>query len=126
MWPSCCLAAALGKITDQRNPGTCIHEGPLKSIKIVKGDANCQKGGTTRLVGTQCQSLPLFEALPDTLEVPILLKWEMIFLSILKAGAGITIKQYSGITNTLVMLYYPTFYDQTIEKPKEHRETIVL
>jgi aconitate hydratase len=30
--------------------------------------------------GLNIKSLPLFEALPDTLEVPILLKMEMIFL----------------------------------------------
>jgi aconitate hydratase len=74
-----------GKITDPRDLEhyltSPIHNGksPLKSR--LKGDANCQKGGTTELIkGPNIQSLPLFEALPDTLEVPILLKWEMIFL----------------------------------------------
>jgi aconitate hydratase len=49
-------------------------------IKIVKEMLIAPKGGTTELIkGPNIQSLPLFEALPDTLEVP-LLKWEMIFL----------------------------------------------
>jgi aconitate hydratase len=74
-----------GKITDPRDLETLLNisypqwKEPAK-IKIVK-EMLIAKGRHNRIdKGPNIQSLPLFEALPDTLEVPILLKWEMIFL----------------------------------------------
>jgi aconitate hydratase len=71
-----------GKITDPEISKHYLHllstmESPLKSkIKEM-----LIKGRRPELIkGPNIQSLPLFEALPNTLEVPILLKWEMIFL----------------------------------------------
>jgi aconitate hydratase len=73
-----------GKITDQEISKHYLSPYPQwkepAKIKIVKEMLIAKRAAQELIKGLNIKSLPLFEALPDTLEVPILLKWEMIFL----------------------------------------------
>jgi aconitate hydratase len=135
--PETAAAAALtGKITDPRDLETLLKisypqwKEPAK-IKIVKEMLIAPNGGKTELVkGPNIQTLPLFEALPDTLEVPILLKMgdDISTDGILKAGAEV-LPLRSNIPEISKYSYYAidsTFYDRAIENQKEHEGYCVI
>jgi aconitate hydratase len=135
--PETAAAAALtGKITDPRDLETLLNisypqwKEPAK-IKIVKEMLIAPNGGTTKLIkGPNIKTLPLFEALPDTLEVPILLKMgdDISTDGILKAGAEV-LPLRSNIPEISKYSYYaidPTFYDRAIENQKEHEGYCVI
>jgi aconitate hydratase len=135
--PETAAAAALtGKITDPRDLETLLNisypqwKEPAK-IKIVKEMLIAPNGGTTELIkGPNIKTLPLFEALPDTLEVPILLKMgdDISTDGILKAGAEV-LPLRSNIPEISKYSYYaidPTFYDRAIENQKEHEGYCVI
>jgi aconitate hydratase len=135
--PETAAAAALtGKITDPRDLETLLKisypqwKEPAK-IKIVKEMLIAPNGGKTELVkGPNIQTLPLFEALPDTLEVPILLKMgdDISTDGILKAGAEV-LPLRSNIPEISKYSYYAidsTFYDRAIENQKKHEGYCVI
>ena len=135
--PETAAAAALtGKITDPRDLESLLNisypqwKEPVK-IKIVKEMLIATNGHTTELIkGPNIKTLPLFEALPDTLEVPILLKMgdDISTDGILKAGAEV-LPLRSNIPEISKYSYYaidPTFYDRAIENQKEHEGYCVI
>jgi aconitate hydratase len=135
--PETAAAAALtGKITDPRDLETLLNisypqwKEPAK-IKIVKEMLIAPNGGETELIkGPNIQTLPLFEPLPDTLEVPILLKMgdDISTDGILKAGAEV-LPLRSNIPEISKYSYYaidPTFYDRAVENQKEHEGYCVI
>jgi aconitate hydratase len=73
---------------------------------------------------TQYQSLPLFEALPDTSSI-LLKMGDDISTGIQKRGWYYHYAQYSEISKYSYYAIDPTFYDRAIENQKKH-ETIVL
>ncbi|WP_339921539.1 aconitate hydratase [uncultured Flavobacterium sp.] len=135
--PETAAAAALtGKITDPRDLETILNisypqwKEPAK-IKIIKEMLIAPNGGTTELIkGPNIKSLPLFDELPDTLEVPILLKMgdDISTDGILKAGAEV-LPLRSNIPEISKYSYYavdPTFYDRAIENQKTYEGYCVI
>lgn len=135
--PETAAAAALtGKITDPRDLETILNisypqwKEPAK-IKIIKEMLIAPNGGTTELIkGPNIKSLPLFDELPDTLEVPILLKMgdDISTDGILKAGAEV-LPLRSNIPEISKYSYYaidPTFYDRAIENQKAYEGYCVI
>ncbi|SDZ86186.1 aconitase [Flavobacterium gillisiae] len=135
--PETAAAAALtGKITDPRDLETILNisypqwKEPAK-IKIIKEMLIDPNGGTTELIkGPNIKTLPLFDELPDTLEVPILLKMgdDISTDGILKAGAEV-LPLRSNIPEISKYSYYaidPTFYDRAIENQKEYEGYCVI
>lgn len=135
--PETAAAAALtGKITDPRDLETILNisypqwKEPAK-IKIIKEMLITPNGGTTELIkGPNIKTLPLFDELPDTLEVPILLKMgnDISTDGILKAGAEV-LPLRSNIPEISKYSYYaidPTFYDRAIENQKTYEGYCVI
>lgn len=135
--PETAAAAALtGKITDPRDLETILNisypqwKEPAK-IKIIKEMLIAPNGGTTELIkGPNIKTLPLFDELPDTLEVPILLKMgdDISTDGILKAGAEV-LPLRSNIPEISKYSYYaidPTFYDRAIENQKTYEGYCVI
>jgi aconitate hydratase len=135
--PETAAAAALtGKITDPRDLETILNisypqwKEPAK-IKIIKEMLIAPNGGTTELIkGPNIKTLPLFDELPDTLEVPILLKMgdDISTDGILKAGAEV-LPLRSNIPEISKYSYYaidPTFYDRAIENQKAYEGYCVI
>jgi aconitate hydratase len=135
--PETAAAAALtGKITDPRDLETLLNisypqwKEPAK-IKIIKEMLIAPNDSSTELIkGPNIKTLPLFNELPNTLEVPILLKMgdDISTDGILKAGAEV-LPLRSNIPEISKYSYYAidsTFYDRAIENQKKYEGYCVI
>jgi aconitate hydratase len=135
--PETAMAAALtGEITDPRQLETLMDSTYPKWAEPIQIQINKQmliapNGVTTELIkGPNIKTLPEFEALPDALEIPILLKMgdDISTDGILKAGADV-LPLRSNIQEISKYSYYAidqSFYGRAIQNQKTHTGFCVI
>jgi aconitate hydratase len=129
-------AALMGEITDPRELETLKNisypkwEEPTH-MKINKKMLIAPNGESTELIkGPNIKTLPDFEALPDEMEIPVLLKMEDNISTdgILKAGADV-LPLRSNIPEISKFAYYAidqSFYDRAIKNQKNYKGFCVI
>jgi len=129
-------AALMGEITDPRKLETLKNisypkwEEPTH-MKINKKLLIAPNGESTELIkGPNIKTLPNFEALPDAMEIPILLKMgdNISTDGILKAGADV-LPLRSNIPEISKFAYYAidqSFYDRAIKNQKDYKGFCVI
>jgi aconitate hydratase len=129
-------AALMGEITDPRELETLKNisypkwEEPTH-IKINNNMLIAPNGNSTELIkGPNIKTLPDFEALPDEMEIPILLKMDDNISTdgILKAGADV-LPLRSNIPEISKFAYYAideSFYDRAIENQKNYKGFCII
>jgi aconitate hydratase len=129
-------AALMGEITDPRELETLKNisypkwEEPTH-MKINKKMLIAPNGESTELIkGPNIKTLPNFEALPDEMEIPILLKMDDNISTdgILKAGADV-LPLRSNIPEISKFAYYAidqSFYDRAIKNQKDYKGFCVI
>ena len=129
-------AALMGEITDPRKLETLKNisypkwEEPTH-MKINKKLLIAPNGESTELIkGPNIKTLPNFEALPDAMEIPILLKMDDNISTdgILKAGADV-LPLRSNIPEISKFAYYAidqSFYDRAIKNQKDYKGFCVI
>ena len=129
-------AALMGEITDPRKLETLKNisypkwEEPTH-MKINKKLLIAPNGDSTELIkGPNIKTLPNFEALPDAMEIPILLKMgdNISTDGILKAGADV-LPLRSNIPEISKFAYYAidqSFYDRAIKNQKDYKGFCVI
>jgi aconitate hydratase len=129
-------AALMGEITDPRKLETLKNisypkwEEPTH-MKINKKLLIAPNGESNELIkGPNIKTLPNFEALPDAMEIPILLKMgdNISTDGILKAGADV-LPLRSNIPEISKFAYYAidqSFYDRAIKNQKDYKGFCVI
>jgi aconitate hydratase len=129
-------AALMGEITDPRKLETLKNisypkwEEPTH-MKINKKLLIAPNGESNELIkGPNIKTLPNFEALPDAMEIPILLKMDDNISTdgILKAGADV-LPLRSNIPEISKFAYYAidqSFYDRAIKNQKDYKGFCVI